>query len=179
MNDDAPLPERRTARVVLLDPEGRVLLMQGRLPSNPRGPAAWFTVGGGMEPGESVEEAAAREVLEETGFADVRLGPVVWYSETVLRDPDQRPWHFKENYLVAWCAGGEPSREGWTPLEAELVVGLRWWTVQELEVTGEAVFPTGLAQLLADVIAGRFSPEPLVIRTLEGPIVPPPRPEGR
>ncbi len=175
MAAEDPMPVRRTARVVLLDPEGRVLLMQGRLPSDPQGRSYWFTVGGGVEPGETIQTAAAREVLEETGLSEVRLGPVIWYSETVLRDTDQQPWHFKEHFVAAWCAGGEPSRDGWTPLERDLSDALRWWTRAELEAADEGVFPTGLAVLLDDVLEGRFAGEPLVIRTLDGPISPPPR----
>ena len=49
------MKERLTARVLLLDPEDRILLMKGRLPSDPDAPGAWFTVGGGIEPGESLE----------------------------------------------------------------------------------------------------------------------------
>jgi len=73
--------ERLTARVVLLDPQDRVLLLKGRLPSQPQGPSFWFTVGGGLEDGESLAEAALRETLEETGLADVARGPVVWRDE--------------------------------------------------------------------------------------------------
>jgi len=43
--------------------------MKGHLPSNPGAQGFWFTIGGGIEAGESVYEAAAREVLEETGIA--------------------------------------------------------------------------------------------------------------
>ena len=54
-----PYRERPTARVLLLDPDDRILLMKGRLPSNPDAPGVWFTIGGGIEPGESLYEAAA------------------------------------------------------------------------------------------------------------------------
>jgi 8-oxo-dGTP pyrophosphatase MutT (NUDIX family) len=167
--------ERQTARVLLLDPEGRILLMKGRLPGDPAAPSVWFTVGGGMEPGEGVLETAAREIVEETGLADARLGPIVWTSEAMLHDRKRRPVHFRESYVVAYTAGGPLSREGWQPLENEFVDDVRWWTLGELQLADEQVYPEGLATLLPDVLAGRFATPPLVIRTLDGPVTPVPR----
>jgi 8-oxo-dGTP pyrophosphatase MutT (NUDIX family) len=168
--------ERHTARVLLLDPDGRILLMKGRLPHDPAAPAVWFTVGGGAEPGESVAETAAREIVEETGLTDAQLGPVVWYAEALLYDRKRRPVHFKERFVVARTGGGSLSQSGWQPLEREFVEELRWWTPGELLLTDEQVYPEGLAELLADVLAGRFAAEPLVIRTLDGPVHPIPHP---
>jgi 8-oxo-dGTP pyrophosphatase MutT (NUDIX family) len=168
--------ERQTARVLLLDPDDRILLMKGRLPFDPAAPAVWFTVGGGAEPGESVFETAAREIIEETGLTDAQLGPVVWYAEALLYDRKRRPVHFKERFVVARTAGGSLSQAGWQPLEREFVEDLRWWTLGELVLTDETVYPEGLAELLADVLAGRFAPEPLLIRTLDGPVTPIPHP---
>jgi len=168
--------ERHTARVLLLDPEDRILLMRGRLPYDPAAPAVWFTVGGGAEPGETVLETAAREIIEETGLTDARLGPVVWYAEALLYDRKRRPIHFKERFVVARTAGGSLSQSGWQPLEREFVEELRWWTLGELTLTDEAVYPEGLAELLPDVLAGRYAPDPLLIRTLDGPVKPVPHP---
>ncbi|MCC7267714.1 MAG: NUDIX domain-containing protein [Caulobacteraceae bacterium] len=53
---------RPTVRVLLLDPEDRLLLFRGRLPAQPDSAPFWFTCGGGIEPGETVEDAALREI---------------------------------------------------------------------------------------------------------------------
>jgi 8-oxo-dGTP diphosphatase len=169
------MPERRTARVLLLDPSDRILLMRGRLPSAPEGPDFWFTVGGEIEPGETIAEAAAREIIEETGLADAALGPIVWYAEEVFQFDGSGPTHFKEHFILARTGGGALSRDGWQPIEHELVDELRWWTLQELRRTEATVYPERLALLLPDVLAGRFAAEPLVIRTVDGPVVPLPR----
>jgi ADP-ribose pyrophosphatase YjhB (NUDIX family) len=154
-------PERPTARVLLLDPADRILLMKGRLPSAPDRPGVWFTVGGGLEAGETFLEAADREIREETGLIDFVLGPVVWVREGVMLLPE--PTLLKECYIVARCPGGEPVREGWTAIERELIDDIRWWTVAELATTPDRVFPPGLAHRLPPLLGGRFPEEPEVI----------------
>src|ERR1700761_7302841 len=118
--------ERLTARVLLLDPDGRILLMKGRLPGRPDGPAFWYAIGGGVEDGETGPQAAAREIVEETGLIDAVLGPVVWRDEVVLRDIEHEKRLFKQFYIVAHTAGGETSREGWLPHELQLTDDMRW-----------------------------------------------------
>lgn len=73
-----PALRRRAARVVVVDPQGLVLMIEGFDPHHPDEPY-WYTIGGGLEPGETHRDAAVREVWEETGrtiTADDLLGPV-------------------------------------------------------------------------------------------------------
>jgi 8-oxo-dGTP diphosphatase len=145
--------ERITARILLLDQQGRILLMKGRLPSDPAAPGAWFTVGGGVEPGETLAEAALREIREETGFTDAAVGPVLWEGEQIHHDRKGRPVRVRESFMVARCAGGEPARDGWQALEREFVDDIRWWTPAELAACEDPVFPRDLAERLADILS--------------------------
>ncbi|WP_304169103.1 NUDIX hydrolase [Phenylobacterium aquaticum] len=169
MSETSALRHRPTARVLLFDAEGRILLMKGRLPNRPAGTSAWFTVGGGLEPGESLEVGALREIAEETGFTEVELGPVVWLREGVGALASGETVLFRETYVVARCAGGEVSRAGWEAHEIDLVDDLRWWTFDELVATDERVYPERLLELLPDVLAGRYPAEPLVITVVRPP----------
>jgi len=56
---------RQAARVIVIDEDGRVLLVKFEFPD---GRVVWATVGGGLEAGETHEDAARRELAEEAGL---------------------------------------------------------------------------------------------------------------
>ena len=149
---EAPHRVRRTARVLLFDPDDRLLLLKGRLPSAPEGPGWWYTVGGGIEEGESEDAAARREILEETGFAEVELGPVAFRLEQTFRDRKDRLVLQTEAYFTARCAAASPSRDGWQPIEVDFVDDVRWWTLTELRACHEPMHPPDLARRVADLL---------------------------
>lgn len=60
---------------IVPDQDGRILLIR-RTDNN-----YWSIPGGGLEPGESVRQATAREVMEETGIACEATGLVGIYSD--------------------------------------------------------------------------------------------------
>ncbi|MFJ8669176.1 NUDIX hydrolase [Streptomyces sp. NPDC093600] len=137
---------RRVARVVLLDPDDRILLLHGYEPDAPER-TWWFTPGGGLEGDESREQAALRELVEETGITDVELGPVIW--RRICSFPfDGRRWDQDEWYYLARTTQTATAPGGLTELEARSVAGLRWWTSAELSAARETVYPTRLAELL-------------------------------
>ena len=72
---------RQTARVLPVDPEGRVLLLHGWDPHHPDRPF-WFTIGGAAEAGESLRDAGVRELREETGIVidPARLGEPIAHN---------------------------------------------------------------------------------------------------
>ena len=58
-------PIRNAARVVVVDETGRVLLFRGCSQEWDPPRVAWYMPGGGLEAGETHEEAALRELEEE------------------------------------------------------------------------------------------------------------------
>jgi len=151
--------ERPTVRVLLIGPDGRILLVRFSDPRLNRGRVFWATVGGEREPGESLEAGALRETLEETGLTDLELGPVVWTDDPIIRIGGEKV-QFRETYIVARTKGGALSRLGFTEEEKRAVTELRWWTVDEIRAAQEQIYPEFLADWLPDILAGRYPNPP-------------------
>ncbi len=137
---------RKVARVVLLDQQDRILLLHGHEPEDPSDDW-WFTPGGGLEGDETREEAALRELAEETGITEVELGPVLWRRTCSFPFAGRR-WDQDEWYYLGRTAQTATEATGLTELERRSVAGARWWTCQELNRAHETVYPTRLAELL-------------------------------
>ena len=80
--------ERPSSRLLILDGENRLLLFRFEHKRGPlAGQAYWATPGGGVDPGESFEEAACREMVEETGLRIDDPGPQVARREASFQLP--------------------------------------------------------------------------------------------
>ena len=144
---DLPVRRRRAARVILIDDAGRVLLFRGGDPFRPEAGTWWFTPGGGLDDGETAEDAARREVREETGLTLTDLGPVVLERSIEFEIEGER-FDQDEVFFMVTVAGFDVDTREWTDLERRLMLEHRWWTRDELATTSEMVYPEGLAQLL-------------------------------
>jgi len=114
--------------------------------------------GGGRDERETVEQTAFREILEETGMSDVRLGPVVWYGEDGTRSGGGRTV-LKEHFIVAHAPTEVLDTEGWTEAERDEIIDTRWWTTDELRASVENIFPRNLGALLETILAGIYPSE--------------------
>lgn len=149
------VPFRRGARLILLDAEGRVLMVRGHDVDNPSR-SWWFTVGGGIEPGETGVAAAVRELAEETGLvvaaSDV-VGPVA--RRRAVFDFAARTVRQDEEFFVARLAEPGPiATDGWTDVERSFMDEVRWWDLDALEQVAEEVFPDLFVPLVRELLAG-------------------------
>ncbi|HYP44686.1 MAG TPA: NUDIX domain-containing protein [Propionibacteriaceae bacterium] len=150
--EDRPRKRRVTVRVILVNEADETLLFEDSDPGLPE--FRWWVVpGGGMDPGESEQETAIREVAEETGcaltLADL-LGPVArrhvvhGYSDQVIEQ--------QESFFVARVASFEVDAAGHTMEEQLTLQQSRWWDRGDLSRTDAWIWPDRLLDLwdLAD-----------------------------
>jgi 8-oxo-dGTP pyrophosphatase MutT (NUDIX family) len=124
----------------------------------------WVTSGGGVEPGETFEQAGQRELWEETGIRGATLGPWVWYRERMLRFPDALVRFDERYYLVAAPDTAIDLRN----LSAHERVTYRdhhWWSLAELRTSEAVIFPLGIPDLLEPLLRGVIPPEPILLRS--------------
>jgi 8-oxo-dGTP pyrophosphatase MutT (NUDIX family) len=146
---------RPTSRLLVLDEDDRLLLMMTKAPDT-SGAARWITPGGGVDPGESHEEAAVRELHEETGQVVAEVGPVVRVDDFEV------PWdaadhtHGHAEFFVVRLPHFEVVDDDWTDDERVDILESRWFSLEELESTTDPVEPVDLAATVAEVLrAGR------------------------
>lgn len=165
-----PRKSRRTVRVIMVDEDDRTLLFRDSDPGAP-GTTWWVQPGGGIDPGETYQQTAVREVAEETGYdldpAQLR-GPLAerhvvhGYSDQVI-DQD-------EVFFLAHVTHFELDLSGHTEEERLTLLDHRWWRRDEVAATAEIIWPDNLLLLWA--VADEPERWPLQLGAMEESTVP-------
>jgi 8-oxo-dGTP pyrophosphatase MutT (NUDIX family) len=145
---------RQAVRVVLVDELDRVLLLWhvGDFDDH-----HWSPPGGGIERGETLLQAAARELWEEVGFTEVALQRPVWTWVHGFRyHGEQITQH--ETIYVSRISHAEPQGQAENLLLDGIAEG-RWWHTHDLVDVTDEVWPPGLATLLPAVLKESLDPD--------------------
>ena len=145
----ASIPPRCAARVLLLDPKDRVLLIRFEIMRQGEAFVFWATPGGGLEPGEDVEAAARRELAEELGLRLALTGPV--HESSARFEHEGTLIENRDTFFHARWDEPDPQLIGVTDEERQAMRGARWWTADEITCSPDPIFPPDLADLVRRV----------------------------
>jgi 8-oxo-dGTP pyrophosphatase MutT (NUDIX family) len=160
MSSDSEVFVRNAARVLVIDRDDRVLLIHTQL-DPPRPDMIWLTPGGGLNDGESAEDAARRELWEETGLEAGELH-AVWDRRHAFR------WHGRnheqrERYFFARFHAPSVEFTALEEHESKQLLALRWWQVEAIQTSDEIFVPQRLGALLPPLLRGELPAEPIKV----------------
>ncbi len=162
------MKQKRTIRILLINNKNELLLMRVVDPSttslDKKSRAAfWCTIGGKIEQGETIQQAACRELFEETGLTenDVILGPIVWYGIHQMIISGIHVELDEKFIVVRLNSNKKIVQDNFTENERNVVTNMEWLSHSKIINASEPIFPAILKTHLKDILSGEYPASPL------------------
>ena len=157
---------RPTARLLVIDDQQRILLFKiddgaALHDQRPDLIVYWNTPGGGVDADETFEQAALRELWEETSIRDVALGPWVWSYQRLLHFSSGRSLLFEERFYLVRVTAPQITFANLLPHEQNTHLAHRWWHWAEIASTTELFMPPHLTGWLPPLLQGEIPTTPV------------------
>lgn len=128
----------------MLDPSDYLLLFRFTADN---GMIFWAAPGGALDPGESYDEAARREMIEETGWA-LDPGPEIAQRLAEFTTLEGEEVWSDERYFAVRVPERRIDISGHTALEQRVMQQHKWWSVAELRASEELIYPEDIAEMV-------------------------------
>lgn len=147
------ITERPAARAILLTPANELLLMRVEVQNG----NFWICPGGGIKQGETAPRALRRELAEELGLQNARIGPLLWRRKHEMTLYGRR-WRQSEAYFAVATNRFPPRMQD--AIEARILREFRWWSLEELRHSRENLVPSALLRIVLDYLENGPPPAP-------------------
>lgn len=139
---------RNSARLLIINPLNQVLLFRFRHDNDAlAGREYWATPGGGVESGETFEQAAIRELAEETGIYVDNVGQSLTERVFEMTLPSGEVVLAHEQFYLIKMGDEDISNSGWTENEKTVINNYHWWDLNQLRNTHDVVYPLNIPDI--------------------------------
>ena len=139
--------KRKSVKVLLLNENNELLLLRcvDKSVTSIDGKQItplWFLPGGKIEKNETIQEAAIREIQEETGIIEpeLKLGPVIWHGELDLIIAGKEV-NLDETFIVARTTEAKISPAALSEWEKQAITNIEWFSLERVQNCQEPVYP--------------------------------------
>lgn len=163
------IKKRNSVKLVLLNANKEILMIYSKDSTTGKDGSGkkasfWHLIGGQIEKGESLQDAAYRELFEETGLTrdQVVLEDVVWYGSDLLFVNGEFV-ELNQRFILAYSCTNSVTMDHLTEEEKVNITRLKWFGLEELRATKEVVYPTDLHVYLQEILNGNIPKQPIEI----------------
>ena len=145
---------RKSSRALLLNKRNQLFLFRYTFDFFAEKESIWITPGGGLDDGESFEDALKRELFEELGIRLSELAPYVFYRTPLYELKNGEAVRSEERFYLVNCDDETFSYDGWSESETKRMTVGKWWSIEEIKKSEEKFFSEDIIGILERLSKG-------------------------
>ena len=157
---------RKSSRAIVLNKQNQIFLFRYTFDFFAEQESIWITPGGGLDDGESFEEALKRELFEELGIelSGNDSTPQIYYRFPLYELKNGETVRSEERFYLVRLDETEFFYTNWTESESQRMTAGKWWSVEEIRQSEEKFFSEDVVEIIERLSEGDIPGEPEEIR---------------